>query len=392
MDRRSFLRKARGAAMAMAAGAALAACQPIGGGLGGGTAAGAAGGAVDASTPTRVALLVPGGGGTDGLLSGNLENAARLGLSQGGGSVDLAVYQTGGTPAGGQAAAQRAIAEGAALIIGPLYAQAANGAGLAAAPAGINVLAFSNDTSIAGGNVFVLGPTFENTAGRLLSYAARQGRGRVIVTAEQGARGDAAVAAVQRAASRSGATLVSAVRYAPGQAEIARAGNDVAATARSAGADTVLYTSDPARGLTLMASAVRSAGLVPPEAQLLGLARWDVPAQTLSAPGLQGGWFTRPDPRRSAAFESAYQAAYGAAPHPLAFVGYDAALAASTLVATGRRDALSGRSLTRAQGFGGGAGAFRLLPDGTISRALAIAEVRGGQAVIVDAAPSGAGS
>ena len=390
MDRRGFLRGARAMAAALVAGAALAACQPVGGGLGAG--AGAAGGAVDASGPTRVALLVPGGGGTDGLLSANLENAARLGLAQGGGNVDLAVYQTGGTPAGGQAAAQRAIAEGAALIIGPLYAQAANGAGLAAAPAGINVLAFSNDTSIAGGNVFVLGPTFENTAGRLLSYAARQGRGRVIVTAEQGARGDAAIAAVQRAAARSGATVVSAVRYAPGQAEIARAGNDVAATARSAGADTVLYTSDPARGLTIMAAAVRSAGLQPPEAQLLGLARWDVPPTTLSEPGLQGGWFTRPDPRRSAAFESAYQSAYGAAPHPLAFVGYDAALAASTLVATGRRDALSGRSLTRAEGFGGGAGAFRLLPDGTVSRALAIAEVRGGQAVIVDAAPGGAGS
>ena len=392
MHRRDFLRGARALAAAAAAGAALMACQPVGGGLGAAAGGGAAGRPVDASAPTRVALLVPGGGGTDGLLSSNLENAARLGLAQGGGNVDLAVYQTGGTPAGGQAAAQRAVAEGAALIIGPLYAQAANGAGLAAAPAGVNVLAFSNDTSIAGGNVFVMGPTFENTAGRLLSYAARQGRGRVIVTAEQGARGDAAIAAVQRVAARSGASVVSAVRYAPGQAEIASAGRQVAETARAAGADTVLYTSDPARGLTLMAASVRSAGFQPPEAQLLGLARWDVPPQTLSEPGLQGGWFTRPDPRRSAAFESAYQAAYGSAPHPLAFVGYDAALAASTLVATGRRDALSGRSLTRAQGFGGGAGAFRLMPDGTISRALAIAEVRGGQAVIVDAAPSGAGS
>ena len=391
MDRREFLRKARGIAAALTAGAALMACQPVGGGLGA-AGGGAAGGTVDASTPTRVAILVPGGGGTDGLLSRNLVNAARLGITQGGGNVDLEVYETGGTPGGGQAAAQRAVAEGAAVILGPLYAQAANGAGLGAASAGVNVLAFSNDTSIAGGNVFVLGPTYENTAGRLLSYAARQGRGRVIVTAEQGARGDAAIAAVQRAASRSGATVVSAVRYAPGQAEIARAGNDVAATARSAGADTVLYTSDPARGLTIMAAAVRSAGFQPPEAQLLGLARWDVPPQTLSEPGLQGGWFTRPDPRRAAAFESAYQSAYGEAPHPLAFVGYDAALAASTLVATGRRDALSGRSLTRAEGFGGGAGAFRLLPDGTVSRALAIAEVRGGQAVIVDAAPTGAGS
>ena len=56
--------------------------------------------------------------------------------------------------------------------------------------------------------------------------------------------------------------------------------------------------------------------------------------------------------------------------------------------------ALSRRSLTQAQGFQGTAGIFRLNADGTNDRGLAVAEVRDGQVVIVDPAPtsfSGAG-
>ncbi len=67
------------------------------------------------------------------------------------------------------------------MILGPVFAGAANAAGVAVADQGINVLAFSNNTGIAGGNVFVLGPTFQNAADRLTRYAARQGKGSIFV-------------------------------------------------------------------------------------------------------------------------------------------------------------------------------------------------------------------
>ena len=47
-------------------------------------------------------------------------------------------------------------------------------------------------------------------------------------------------------------------------------------------------------------------------------------------------------------------------------------------------------TLTRANGFTGVDGAFRLLPDGTADRSLAILEVQKFGATIVDAAPSAA--
>ncbi len=140
----------------------LAACVP---GEGPSTGAGPR---VDASAPIAVALLVPGGSGqaSDALLASSLENAARLAMADlNGVTIDLRVYQTGGNPAQAQAMAVKAIDEGAQIILGPVFAQEANAAGVAAAGRGISVLAFSNNTEIAGGNVFVLGPTFENTAG-----------------------------------------------------------------------------------------------------------------------------------------------------------------------------------------------------------------------------------
>ena len=57
------------------------------------------------------------------------------------------------------------------------------------------------------------------------------------------------------------------------------------------------------------------------------------------------------------------------------------------LVATGQSDALTGQSLTRGQGFVGANGVFRLLPNGTNQRGLAVATIQNNQVVILDPAP-----
>lgn len=165
----------------------LAACVPAGGPATGG------GPKVNGKTPVAVALLVPGGSGSasDSILAQSLENAARLAMADlSGVTIDLRVYQTGGSPGQAQAMAIKAIDEGASIILGPVFAQEANAAGVAAAGRGISVLAFSNNTDIAGGNVFVLGPTFDNTARRLAGYAVRQGKNRVMIVHDKNTAGD----------------------------------------------------------------------------------------------------------------------------------------------------------------------------------------------------------
>ncbi len=381
MARRAVLK----AAMAVAA-LGLIACEPIdlGGGAGGG------GPRVDPSGPVRVALLLPGSSGIagDDILSRSLENAARMAVADlQGVRIDLQVYTTGPTAQGAASAAVRAADEGARIILGPVFADAANAAGLAVAGRGINVLSFSNNADIAGGNVFVLGNTFANTANRLVSYAARQGKGRILIVHEQTAAGEAGRRAIEAAIGRAGAQLAGIQSYSFSQEAVVAAAPAIAAAARAAAATSVFFTADTVGALPLLAQLLPERGLNPAAVQFLGLTRWDIPAATLALPGLQGGWFALPDPGLTRAFEARYSATYGSQPHLIAGLAYDGVAAVGALLRQGRTDALSARALTQASGFVGTGGVFRLRPDGTAERALAVAEVRNNQVIVIDPAP-----
>lgn len=361
---------------------ALAACQPV--------ATSGTGPAVDPTGPVPVALMVPGASGasTDQLLARSLENAAKLAVADlGGVRIDLRVYQTTGQAAAAGGLAQRAVADGARIILGPLFAQEANAAGVAVAAQGVNVLSFSNNTDIAGANVFVLGPTFENTARRLVGYAASQGQRRVMIVHDRTPAGEAGRAAIARAIAGTGSSLVSTVGYEFSQNGVVQAAPQITATARGAAADALFFTADTAGSLPLITQLLRDQGLTPAQARYLGLTRWDIPQATLALPGVQGGWFALPDPAAYQAFQARYQAAYGEAPHPIAGLAYDAVAAVGALLRSGRSDALSRASLTQGSGFAGVGGVFRLRADGTNERALAVAEIRNRQVVVIDPAP-----
>jgi ABC-type branched-subunit amino acid transport system substrate-binding protein len=378
----SALRSLAARLLPVAALMGLAACDPA--------APPARGPVVDTSAPVAVALLVPSGSGTAGdqVLAQAIENAARLAMADlGEVRIDLRVYPTGGQSSGAQAAAARAADEGAAIILGPVFAAEAAAAGGAVRSRGINVLSFSNNPDIAGGNVFILGSTFQNTAERLIGYAARQGQRRVMIVHDRTPAGEVGRAAAARAVAARGATLVGTGSYEFSQDGVVQAVPALVAQARAGGADAVIFTADSAGALPLITQLMRDNGLGPDTARFIGLTRWDIPPATLSLPGLQRGLFALPDPALYGQFEARYQAAYGAPPHPIAGLAYDGMAAIGALVRQGRADALGAGALTQAAGFAGVNGVFRLRPDGTNERALAVAEVQGGRAVIVEAAP-----
>ncbi|MEM7630761.1 MAG: penicillin-binding protein activator [Pseudomonadota bacterium] len=385
------LRKATRRAILMPLAAlALAACDPAA--L---TTIGNSGGPrVDTSQPIPVALLVPRGSGqaSDDLLARNLENAARLAMRDlNGVEIDLRVYGTAGNASTAASQAALAVNDGARIILGPLYAEAANAAGVAVAPSGINVLAFSNNTTIAGGNVFVLGSTFDNTANRLVSHAASEGRDRIVIVHAQDVSGQLGRNAIQQAISRSGATLVGSVDYPLSQQGVVDSVPRIKAAVDNGAANSVFLTSPSASALPLLTQLLPEAGVSPSTTQFIGLARWDIPPQTLDLPGVQGGWFALPDPARASAFRSQYQAAYGTAPHPLAGLAFDGIAAIGALASQGRSNALTGAALTQGAGFQGATGIFRLRPDGTNQRGLAVATVRNNQVVVISPAPGGFG-
>lgn len=365
------------AALALAA-LALAACQPTAGG----------GPSVSRGQAVPVALLVPGGSGqsSDEVLAQSLQNAARLAAADlGGVQIDLRVYNTKGSPAEAQAMATQAVADGAVIILGPVYAQEANAVGAVAAQAGINVLSFSNNTAVAGGNVFVLGNTFSNSAERLAGYAVRNGMPRIMVVSDQNGAGEAGKAAIQAAIAQVGGTVAGSASYEFSQNGIVQAAPTIAATAQSSGANAIFLTAETAGALPLLTQLLRENGLGADQVRFLGLTRWDIPAEAVALPGLQGGYFALPDPGLYGQFQTRYQAAYGTAAHPIASLGYDGIAAIGALAKRG--NGFSAAALTQGSGFAGVTGIFRFLPNGTNQRGLAVAQIQNRQVVVVDAAP-----
>lgn len=363
---------------------ALAACEPI---QLGGLAGGDSGQRIDTSRPVPVALLVPKSDAGAGAVARSIENAARLAVAElDGVKIDLRVYDTAGNAATAAAQAQKAVDQGAKIILGPLFGEAANAVGVQVADDNVNVLSFSNNPSIAGGNVFVLGATFRNTANRLLGHAARNGKKTVTVVYPNNVEGQFGKAAIQAAAGANGIQITATESFEFSQAGVVGAMPRIAAAARQS--DAVFLTSNAAGALPLLAQLMPESGVSPATTQYIGLARWDVPPQTVNLAGLQNGWFALPDQSRISSFNSRYQGAYGAAPHPLAGLGFDGIAAIGALVAQGKSDALTRGALTQSAGFQGVGGVFRLLPDGTNERALAVATIRDKKVVILDPAPT----
>jgi hypothetical protein len=373
-------RKSLGRAVVVLCAGLVAACVPA---TGPGPSRGN-GGAV------QVALLIPSGSGQsqDELFGSSLENAARLAMADlSGVAIDLRVYRTGASPSQAATLAKQAVDEGAQVILGPFYSEEANAAGVAVAGSGVSVLAFSNNAAIAGGNVFVLGQTFDNTARRLAGHAVRSGKSNILIVHDRNVAGDVGRAAIERSVTAAGGRVAGVSSYEFSQNGIVQAAGGIVATARSSGATALFLTADTAGALPLLTQLLVDNGIDRSSTQFIGLTRWDVPAATLSLPGVQGGWFAMPDPGLQSQFQARYQAAYGSAPVAVSGLAYDGIAAIGALARGAGNAPITREALTQSAGFAGVSGIFRLLPNGTNERGLAVAQIRGNQVVVIDPAP-----
>ncbi len=370
----------------VAAGLAVAACQPTSLGRSGP----AIGPQIDPSQPVQVALLVPGGTGNADLdwLGRSLANSARMAAADArGAKIDLRVYTTTPAEASSVEAAEKAAAEGAKIILGPLFADSANAVGNAMKDNNLNVLSFSNNADIAGGNVYVLGNTFQNVADRLVSYGVKQGLRRFLMVYENDPAGQIGAGAIETAIAQNRATLTGKQQHALSQDGIDAIIPAVSEAAKSGKIDAIFMTANQQAVLPYLTDKLNAAGVTSAQTQFMGLTRWDIPAARLSLPGVQGGWFALPDTTLQADFINRYRAAYGEAPHDLGSLGYDGVAAIAALVGSGNKNAVNTVGLTRPAGFTGINGVFRLRPNGTNERGMSIATINAGKVVIIDPAP-----
>ncbi len=349
---------------------------------------------VEPDAPMQVALLVPAGSGSpeNDLLAEEIENAARLAIDDLNGVViDLRVYATAASPVRAAEVAVQAVNDGAKIILGPVYAGSASAAGLAVAESGVNVLSLSNNTDVAGGNVFVLGNTFENTAERLVTYAVDNGLSRIMVVHGEGDTEVKGFTAISTAVERHGAELAGTASFAMNQNAVVEAVPAIAEIVERESVDAIFLTSGNAGALPILTQLMVENGIDPEATQLIGLQRWDIPSSALELAPLQGGWFALPSPWHIRQFNDRYDAAYGKRPHPVSSLAYDGIALIGALTGSGGFRSLSVNALTQPSGVAGVNGVFRLRSDGSNERGLAIATISDKRVAVIDPAPIGFG-
>jgi ABC-type branched-subunit amino acid transport system substrate-binding protein len=345
------------------------------------------GGMAIGNGPVRVALILPlTGQGQSAVAAQSMKNAADLALAEAQGrDLTILVKDDRGTPEGAREAASEAVAEGAELILGPLFAGSVQAAGQVARQAGRPVVAFSTDTRTAAPGVYLLSFLVQAEVDRIVAFAAQQGRRSVAALVPETIYGRVAEEEFQQAAARHGLRVVALERYPAGQPQgaVQRLGRVIAGPTPEA--DSV-FIPENGDGLPAIAQALQTVGFDARQVRPLGTGIWNEP-RVHALPALQGGWFAAPDNRGFEAFAARYRARFNTDPIRLATLSYDAVTLAIALNRARGARRYAESVLTDPAGFAGADGVFRFRPDGTNDRALAVQEIRDGAAVMVSGAP-----
>jgi branched-chain amino acid transport system substrate-binding protein len=382
--RRSFLRAAL-----LGGVASLSACSVggLGPDQGGAPPAAAPAPSPDAATlgngPVKVALILPlTQGAGQSAVGVSMRNAAELAIQDSGANdITVLVKDDRSTPEGARDATQGAIAEGAALILGPLFAADVRAAAEVARPAGKPIIAFSTDLSIASRGVYLLSFLVEGYVDRIVDYAAGQGKKSVAVLAPENDYANVATAALQQAAARRGMRVALIERYKPGAVKASIA--NVAALGPQIDS---LFIPEQAAAMPDVARALTANGVDSRKVQILGTGLWN-DARVLSLPALQGAWFATPDNAGFIAFAQRYRAKFGSDPTRVATLAYDSVSLAAALARTQGSRAFSDDVLTNATGFNGADGVFRFRADGGNERGLAVVQIGNGATTVISPAP-----
>jgi substrate-binding family protein len=360
----------------------------------------------------RVAILLPLSGARAEIGQAML-HAAQLALDAPGAPA-LDAKDTAGTPEGAAEAARAAIAGGAGLILGPLTSAETAAVAPIARPAGVAVLAFTNDPSQAQPGVWTLGITPGQQVRRLVAAAQAQGKSSIAALLPESDFGHAMAQALEQATTVGGLSPPTVRFYGRGMQAINVATRDLSGyasrrgpidaqirAARTEGTPegrrraqelakssiapasfNALLLADTGEPLAEIAAVLPYYDIDRSSVKIMGPALW---AASSSGSGqFPGAWYAAPDPASRGNFEQGYSAKFGGPPSPLADLAFDAGSIARVLAG---RAGYSVGALTQQAGFVGADGWFALLPDGQVRRALAVYAIERGGPQMVEPAP-----
>lgn len=292
-----------------------------------------------------------------------MARAASLVAAPGLADTATPVFDTEDTVDGARIAAERALAGGARLLLGPLRAEQTPA--VLAVAGEVPVVTFSNDDRLTGEGAFVMGITPAQSVATAFSYALAEDVRRVALVTRPGPLGEASVAAARQLAEAGGLELTATLVRDDAGGLVA----DLSAASGGTLPDAIFL---PDGGPALLAFASALAGAGP---QIMGGVQWGV-LDVTGVEALSGAWFAAPPPQHFLPFVERFERRFAAEAGIVTALGHDAALLAAEL---GNAGTLDRGGLTRESGFVGALGGYRFLEDGRCLRDLAVLTLEGGE-------------
>ena len=313
---------------------------------------------------------------------------ARLSVIQQSIKVELLPKDTGDSPEYARKAMQDVIAQGAQIVIGPVFSDATEVAAPIAAAHHIPVLSFSNNRARnASADAYLLGFSPQEQAERVVKFALQRGKRRIAVLVPRSQLGDEVLTAARSAAASAGIILTAEAQYTPQAVGLesafvklfpASAGDEVPFDA--------ILLAEGGSNLNTILRALSARGVTPANVQFLGTGIWD-DVTLLRRVNLDKAWFASSEPDVTAQFEERFRANYNYTPPRIASLAYDA-VALTVALAVSERP-FTAENLTGNGGFTGPAnGIFRLRTDGSTQRGLAVIQVDGSNLKVLSPAPT----
>lgn len=314
----------------------------------------------------RIALLVP-MSGANAAVGQSIANAANLALlDTGGAKVRITTYDTA---TGAAAAAQKALADGNRLFLGPLLADDVRVVAPQARGAGVPVVSFSNDATVAGNGVYLLGFSPAQSIDRVMRYAGSQGMKKFAGLMPNGLYGRNASNILIQSAEAAGGSVVSLQTFDRSPKSLTTA---IGKLKQGGDYDAVLIA-DGGRIAMQAAPQIRAGGNA---AKILGTELWATESALANSPAMNGAWFASVTENNYRQLAAKYRTRFGKAPYRLSSLGYDAVLLTVRIAGQWKvGDRFPVKALLSRDGFSGVDGPFRFGSDGIAERSLAVHQI-----------------
>lgn len=282
--------------------------------------------------------------------------------------LTLKFYDTKSSKIGAEIAAEKAIDEGAQLILGPLMSEEVEGASSEALSSNIPMVSFTTSPQVLQKGIYSIGLLNGEQVDRAVSYATSKGRRKMALLVPDTNSGLNIVKAAIMSTIAKDMTLDKVGFYSAENVDFSQLIKEMSAQADF---DTVMIA-DSGNRLKSLASMFAYNDIMYPDVLFMGTSAWDntnLSKETI----LYHGVYPMVSKSYGTYFTDKYKETFGEQPKSVYSFAYDSVLLAS--VVAGKNDENIENTLTQNSGFIGVNGFFKILPTGQSYHSLEMVEV-----------------